>query len=113
MTNTIDKAVKHFDDLVSQTLRSFQVEEWDTTVYYRNSMNWAQQSRILDLSSQNKTSDALLETIVIRCLEKDGKPMFTQADKTTLKNSVDPEILLRIVAKMNSEEPSLEELEKN
>ena len=113
MTKAIEKAVKHYDALVAKQLQCFVVEEWDTTVYYRASMNWAQQSRILDMSSQNKTSDALLETIVVRCLEKDGSPMFSTADKTTLKNSVDPDVLLRIVAKMNSEEPSLEELEKN
>ena len=113
MTKAIDKAVKHYDSLLSKQLDNFYVEEWDTTIYYRSTMNWAEQSRILDMSSQNKTSDALLETIVVRCLERDGKPMFTNADKITLKNSVDPEILLRIVAKMNAEQPSLEELEKN
>ena len=113
MTRTIDRAVKHFDELVSKKLQSIHIEEWDTTIYFRGTMTWAEQSRILDLSSQQKTSDALIETILIRCLDEQGKPLFTKADKTMLTHSVDPEVLLNIVSRMNANQPDYEELEKN
>lgn len=113
MTRTIDRAVKHFDTLVAKKLQHMRVEEWETDIYYRGTMTWAEQSRILDLSSQQKTSEALIETILIRCLDEAGEPLFTKADRTMLQHSVDPEVLLNIVSRMNANQPDYEELEKN
>lgn len=113
MTRAIEQATKHFDNLINQKLNEYYVEEWDITVYYRTTLTWREQARILDMSTGGKTSDALIETVVIRCLEKDGKPMFTTADRTTLQNSVDPNTLLRIVGAINSTGDTLEEVEKN
>ena len=114
MTKAIDKAVRHFDSLTSQKLKEYYVKDWDVTVYYRETLTWREQARILDMTTSGKTSDALIETLLVRCLEKDGSPMFTTADRTTLQHSVDPNTLLTIVGAINKTgDMSLEEVEKN
>ena len=109
----LDKATSHFKSVIENEIQSFRVEEWDETIYFRPTLTWKEQSKILDLTTNGKTSDALIETIIIRCLNKDGSKMFAQPDKVILNNSVDPGILLRIVGAINGTQISNEDLEKN
>ena len=114
MTTVIEKAVKHFDTIQNTKLQEYFVEEWDTTVYYRPSLTWNEQAKLIDLSTQGKSSEALIETLVMRCLDKDGKHIFTSADRTTIRNSVDPDVIVKIVGRINNTTKSdAEDVEKN
>lgn len=113
MSTVLDKATKHFNDLVQNNLKSYYVEEWDTTIYYRSTLTWREQSKILDLTTNGKTSEALIETIIIRCLDKDGKKMFNGPDRVTLMNEVDPAVILRVVGQINGTAITNQDIEKN
>ena len=113
MTRAIEKAVKHFEGIATGAMQEFYIDEWETTIYYRPTLTWNEQAKLIDLSTQGKSSEALIETIIIRCKERDGSPMFTTADRTTLKNSVDPDVIVKIVGHLNKSASSLEEAEKN
>ena len=103
----MDKASKHFQEQIeNKKLNSYYVKEWDETVYFKPCLTWKEQSQILDLSTSGKTSEALIQTLIIRATDKDGKPLFTKADKVQLENDVDPNVLVNIVAAMNAESVS-------
>tara|TARA_R100000951_G_scaffold98612_1_gene88673 strand:+ start:209 stop:553 length:345 start_codon:yes stop_codon:yes gene_type:complete len=111
--SVLQNATKHFNELVQNNLKEYHVEEWDATIYYRPTLTWREQSRILDLTTNGKTSEALIETLIIRCLDKDGKPLFNGPDRVTLSNEVDPAVILKIVGIINNTVVTNEEIEKN
>lgn len=106
----LDKATKHFADVVSGTLNEYYVEEWDETIYYKNGTNFAQEAKVIELQNKNKSAEALVQVLINRALDKDGKKLFADAEKAVLMNSVDPSTILKIVGKMNEgETPTVEE----
>ena len=114
MSKVLEKATKHFNDLVQNTMKKFYVEEWDTTIYFRPALTWREQSKILDLTTSGKTSEALIETIIIRCLDEKGNKMFNGPDRVTLSNEVDPAVIIKIVGHINgTSQIATEDIEKN
>lgn len=104
----ISKAKSHFANVMSGELKSFYVEEWDTTFYYRNGTNFQSESKVLELQGQGKTGEALVQIIINRCLDEEGKRVFTDHNKTDLMKSVDPNVLVKIVNALNAEDDSID-----
>lgn len=98
----LDKAKSHFREVMSGDLHSFYIDEWDTTFYYKKGSNFKQEAKIIELQNQGKTAEALIQMIVNRCLDADGKRVFTEASKTELMNSVDPEVIIKIVGALSN-----------
>lgn len=110
----IEKAVQDFQSKVSGGLNSVEVPEWDTTIYYKRTWSLKQQEPVNRLNSQGKATEAVVETLIIRALDEDGRPVFKRADKTELMNKVDPDVIARIVIEMSKEDDySQEDVEKN
>lgn len=102
MSNSVlDKAKSHFAETISGELKEYKVEEWDTTIYYKKGTNFAQESKVIELQNQGKTAEALVQVLINRALDKDGKRIFSDHEKVALMNGVDPAVILKIVAKMN------------
>ena len=107
MTNpTVLAAAKaHFKDILAQGLRGpIAVPEWNTNIWYKPATSFYQESRIVELTSQGKTVEALVESLIMRCLDSDGNPIFSKADKPELMRSVDPGVIMKIMADMNDQE---------
>ncbi len=103
--NVLAAAKAHFKDILAQGLRGpISVPEWKTSVWYKPATSFYQESRIVELTSQGKTVEALVESLIMRCLDGDGNPIFTKADKPELMRSVDPSIIMRIMADMNDQD---------
>lgn len=106
MTNPVlDKAKTHFVETISGEMKEYYVEEWDETIYYRKGTNFAQESKVIELQNKGKTAEALVQVLINRALNKDGKRIFSDHEKVALMNSVDPAVILKVVAKMNEGEP--------
>jgi hypothetical protein len=103
MSKVLEAAKAHFKDVLSQGLKGpIIVKEWgDQEVYYKPATNFFQESKIVELQSQGKTVDALIMSLILRALDKEGKPLFTQGDRQELMREVDPNVILRIVTEMN------------
>lgn len=101
--NIMDNATKHFSEQLSGGLLSIEVPEWDATIWFKPAFTFAQQEKIIQLSNDGKMVEALVETLIVRALDKDGKKVFTHASKTRLMNQVDPNIIIRVVGEMNQE----------
>ena len=112
-TSVLDKAKGHYQAQIKE-MNSFEVPEWETTIYFRKVTNLAQEAEVVELTRRNKTVEAMVTTIVNKARDEDGKPIFTKHDKATLLNEVDPAVILRIAEKINGGAlPKVEELEKN
>ena len=96
------KAKEHFREVMSGELKSFYVEEWDETIYYKKGTNFKNEAKIIELQNQGKTAEALVQMIVNRCLDADGKRIFTEASKQELMTVVDPEVLVKIINNITS-----------
>lgn len=101
MSKVLSKAKAHFAEISNKGMESFEVPEWDTTVYWKvGGLNFASQSAVIELQNAGKSADALVEMMLIRALDKDGNKMFSKMEKPVLMNQVDPNVILKIVTAM-------------
>jgi len=104
----------HFRNKISGGLAQVEVEEWGITVYYKTASTLKEQSKIVELAQAGNTIEALVETLIQRARDQEGKRLFRPADKEVIMNEVDPDVLIRVVTEINQvETDSLEEAEKN
>lgn len=114
MSKVLDNAKKHFRSKLDGTLHSFEVPEWDTTVYYYSTSSLKDESQIFQLQQDGKTIEALIQSIILKARDENGKRLFVPADKSVLMNEVDPSVIFRVAAVVNgSDEDSIEDIEKN
>jgi hypothetical protein len=114
MNNVIEKATAHFRNKIGGAMRMIEVPEWETKIWFKGTSTLKEESKILELSQQGKTVEALVESIIIRARHEDGTKMFTIADKPIFLNELDPAIIIRIAGEINGVSmETLEQVEKN
>lgn len=114
MSKVIEKATAHFRNKISGEMKFIEVPEWECKIYFKKSSTLKEESKILELSQQGKTVEALVESLIIRARNEDGTKMFSMPDKITFMNEVDPAIIIRIAGEMNGISlDTLEDAEKN
>ncbi len=115
MSKVLEKATAHFRNQISGEMKSVDVPEWETKIYFKTVTSLKEEGKVLELSQAGKSVEALVESLVIRARNEDGSRMFTMADKMILLNEVDPKVLIRVVSEMNgvSEEVAVDAVEKN
>lgn len=113
--SAISNAKKHFKSKLAGGLQKITVPEWETDVYFKPSYSFAVEQKIIALQQQGKTVEALVETLLTKALDPDGKPMFNKGDKNALMYEVDPNVIIRVCTEINNpmEEYDVETLEKN
>jgi len=113
MSAIIESAKVHFTERMSK-INSIAVPEWDNTeIFFRPSMNFKDQGIVLKLHGDGLPAEAIVMTLILKSLNKDGSKMFVKADKTELLLRVDPEVVSRIVSEMSDDEPTVEDATKN
>ena len=116
MSKILEKATAHFREKISGDMKFIQVPEWDTKIYFKNTVTLKEQSKLVELATSGKTVEALVETLIVKARNEDGTKMFTFADKATFMNEVDPNVIIKIVGDINeatNEEADMEKVEKN
>jgi len=96
----LNNATSHFRSAMTQELKSIEVPEWDSTIYFKVATTFATEKKILDLHSKGEMVEALVETLIAKSLNKDGSKVFAPADKVVLMREVDPEVIIRVVTAM-------------
>lgn len=102
MSKILEKATAHFRNQISGEMKTLEVPEWEAKIYFKSATSLKDEGRILELSQQGKTIEALVESLIIRARNEDGSKMFTLADKPTFLNEIDPKVIIRVVGEMNS-----------
>lgn len=115
MSKVLERATNHFRAKISGEMKTVDVPEWDTKIYYKPSVSLREQGKLIELANQGKTVEALVETLIIKARNEDGSKMFSLNDKMVMLNEVDPNVIIRVVGQMSvpAEEYELETAEKN
>jgi hypothetical protein len=116
MSKVLDKATSHFRTKISAEMKSVFVPEWETKIWFKAAITLRDQSKLIELASQGKQVEALVESLIVKARNEDGTKMFSMPDKVTLMNEVDPNIIIRVVGEINSasdDETDMEKVEKN
>jgi|TARA_Y100001973_G_C5201866_1_gene338426 hypothetical protein len=100
--NITDKIAKHYQASIGGELQKYECKEWDCDIYYRTTYPLKDESKILELQSQGKTVEALVESVVTKARTKDGKRMFHDADRIKLMNEADPQTVLKVATAINN-----------
>ena len=108
MSNSQDffsRAKSHFSETMNGELKSFTIPEYDNlTIYYKKGTSFKQEGKVLELQQQGKTAEALVQMIINRALDSEGKRMFNDYERTQFMNTVTPEIILKMVNAMNGDD---------
>lgn len=117
MSKVLERATAHFREKINGELKYVVVPEWDNQkVYFKRAITLKEQSKLIELATQGKQVEALVESLIVKARNEDGTKMFTMVDKPTLMNEVDPNVIIRLVAEINTAtemESDLEKVEKN
>jgi len=111
--SVMNNVKQHYQDQLAGGLNKIVVPEWKTDIYYKATYPFAVESKILNLQQQGKTVEALVESLIQKALDPDGKPMFTRMDKSALMNEADPKVLLKVCTELNGAISEYEAVEKN
>jgi len=109
----MDNAKGHFKERLAGGLNKVTVPEWKSDVYFKPAYPFAVEQTIIRLQSEGKTVEALVETLIQKALDPEGKPLFTKFDKNSLMHDVDPNVIIRVCAEINSPTEQLENIGKN
>ena len=107
--SVLQSARGHFKDQLAGELNSIKVPEWDTTVYYKNISTFVQEQKIIELHAKGELVSALVETLLQKALNKDGKQLFKNADRDILMREVDPNVIIRVCTEINASKVKAEE----
>ena len=103
MSNLLtDKISKHYAKAISGELKKIHVEEWDTDIYCRTTYPLKDEAKVLELQAAGKTIEAVVESIIVKARDKNGKRLFQDADRVRLMNEADPMVVVRVGAAINN-----------
>lgn len=94
MSEIIDLITSHFDSL---SQGSIEVPEWNTTIYF-TPVSIAERNRIYKGSTGDNDYTTLVNILIVKAQDKDGKPLFTKADTPKLLTKADSAVVTRIAA---------------
>lgn len=109
----LEKATGHFRSKLSAEMRHIHVPEWEAKIFFKPTITLKEQSKLIELASQGKQVEALVESLIVKARNEDGTKMFSPVDKVVLMNEVDPAVIIRVVGEINAanDEDSLNDLE--
>ena len=117
MSKVLDKATMHFRSKISGEMKKIHVPEWDCDIYFKATLTLKEQGKLVELASQGKQVEALVESLIVKARNQDGTKMFAMPDKMVLLNEVDPNVIIRVVGEINAvtdeDSQSMGEVEKN
>jgi hypothetical protein len=106
------KAKTHWREKLVAPMESVAVPEWDTVIFFKPT-TLAQRNTIFRYVNDGSL-ESLVQTLIIRALDEDGKRLFSNSDKKDLMEKVDPDIIVNVITVMNEErETTIEDARKN
>tara|TARA_Y100000114_G_scaffold77875_1_gene71639 strand:- start:276 stop:506 length:231 start_codon:yes stop_codon:yes gene_type:complete len=73
------------------------------------------ESKIMALTQNGKSAEALVESIILKALDQDGNRVFSEGDRPSLLNEVDPQVIIKVASQLNNvpADETIEAIEKN
>ena len=60
------------------------------------------EAKVLELQANGKTIEALVESILVKARNKEGKRLFQDTDRTMLMNESDPTVVVQVATQINN-----------
>lgn len=98
MNEALAKIAAHFDAIGT---RKIEVPEWGLDIY-TSPVTLAERTRIYAGTKGDNDYDLLVRILITKARDAEGKPMFTLADKATLLQRADSNVLIRVAAEIMS-----------
>jgi hypothetical protein len=104
--DAIDLVREHFSALGTRTI---EVPEWKLTVH-ATPVTLAEKNRLYRKAKENDM-ELLVDVLILKATDKDGKKLFNPEDRVVLLNKADSNVIARVANFILSEAaPSVEEL---
>jgi len=97
-----DKIAKHYQASISGELKKIHVKEWDTDVYFRTTYPLKDEAKVMDLQNKGFTIEAVVESIIVKARDKNGKRLFEDTDRIKLMNEADPMVVVKVGGAINN-----------
>jgi hypothetical protein len=102
MQRATDNIVKHYQNQINGDLQKLHVEEWDMDIYYRHTYSFQDEAKIVELQAKGLVVDALVQSLIVKARDKNGKRIFHDLDKTRLMTEADPAVITRVAGHINN-----------
>jgi len=94
----LDQAEEQFSSIKRKTI---EVPEWDTTIYAKPLTLNEKRKLYRNLGTRSDDiSLMMVESVILKAENKDGKKMFTSDDRERLLNKVDPDVVSHIATQI-------------
>jgi len=99
---TMKKITSHYQSAIGGDMEKTHVEEWDMDIYYRKTYSFKDEAQIIAMQSEGKMVEALVESIIVKARDVEGKRIFADADRVTLLNEADPAVITKVCNEINN-----------
>ena len=96
------KIAKHYQSAIGGDMLKYHCQEWETDIYYRKTYPLKDEAKVLELQANGKTIEALVESILVKARNKEGKRLFQDTDRTMLMNESDPTVVVQVATQINN-----------
>ena len=96
------KITKHYQSVIGGDMEKIHVDEWDMDIYYRKTYSFKDEAQIIALQSEGKLVESLVESILVKARNAEGKRIFSDADRITLLNEADPNVITKVCNVINN-----------
>lgn len=122
MSDILNNAKQNYADRLNAPKRVIKVPEWGTEdkpleIYVKQPTLYIR-DRIYKVVSKDSGLESLIDILILRSLDCNDIPLFTNADKADFMNKVDPDVTIRVATEINADmiahpTDELAEIEKN
>ena len=102
MTINTKNITDHYKTAIGGELLKTNVPEWKMDVFYRKTYSFKTESKIISMQQSGNIVEALVESIISKALDQDGKRLFADADRVTLLNEADPQVIVKLASAINN-----------
>jgi len=96
-----DKISQHYQQSISGELKKYHCEEWGTDIYFRTTHSFKDEAKIVELAAKGQVVEALVETVLVKSRDANGKRLFSEADRFKLMNEADPAVIIKVSTAIN------------
>lgn len=97
----IGRATDHYK---SKPLKRIEIPEWGDDegplVLYAEPFTLRDQAKISTVTKNQPESEVLAELLIMKLIDEQGNKVFTVEDKTTLRTSVDAQVVARLATEI-------------
>lgn len=110
MSDAIARVRAHYDSIAPKVII---VPEWDNLEIHATSVTLSEQSRIYSNAKEEDVYSSVIEVLIVKAKDAEGKALFTIADRPALLHHSDPAVVVRVASEiLNNTTPKAAELGK-